>query len=203
VNDITQTGDESGDPDKTKNSSLRTAYTRFKLLPITWRISGAALLGVLILGAFARFLPDMKERMKFFTDAAFAWLVFVVVVVQSYIYSKQTDIMGASMVVSSQAYVCIRDISLDLVEDRILIEVENLGRVPADSIDVGVWLRLEIPSKPEQKNPTFQSRYYFGRNTELLSGNLPLNIRIVHSEGNRRRSFRAREKSTFRMKLHN
>lgn len=81
-------------PKKPDSNALRAAYTRFKLLPIGLRwILSATLAGVLSLAALAFFLPNMKERMKFFTDGTLSWLIFIVVGVQAYIYRRQWEVM--------------------------------------------------------------------------------------------------------------
>jgi hypothetical protein len=182
MQDVAKTDSQSDEPESGNKNPLRAAYVSFKALPITWRIVGAALLGVVVLATVARWLPDMKERMKFFTDTAFAWLVFVVVLVQSYIYRSQTEIMGNTLLISSQSYVCIRDIQVEQVRDRIFIEVENLGRVPANNVTVSFWLRLELPATFARKNPSFQKVYQYGEKSELFSGNLPIRIQIPHTE---------------------
>ncbi len=60
-------------------------------------IVGVSLLGIVILALVARFLPDMKERMRFFTDTSLGWLVFVVVAVQTYFSTKQWDAMTEAL----------------------------------------------------------------------------------------------------------
>jgi hypothetical protein len=90
---------------------------------------------------------------------------------------------GDSLRINAQAYVCVRDIQLDLVKDRIFIEVENLGRVPASSIEVEVWLEIRGLFELGIKSPApFHNIYKYGEKTELFSGNLPINIRIPHDQ---------------------
>src|SRR6266545_1548397 len=82
MQDNNQTASEPDNPKKAN-----------KHRPIARRIIGASLLGIIVLALVARFLPDMKERMRFFTDTALGWLVFVVVAVQTYFSTKQWDAM--------------------------------------------------------------------------------------------------------------
>lgn len=156
------------------------AYARFKRLPVTWRVGGGAVVGVLVLAAVARWLPDMKERMKFFTDSALGLLVFVIVAVQAYIYQWQAKIMGDSLRIGSQAYVCIGDIKVDLEKDRVFVEIENLGKVPASNIAVDILLTLKIPPKFKRKDAEFDAAYRF-IGSELYAGNLPLTFRVPHN----------------------
>src|ERR1044072_7792776 len=82
--------DDSEQPPKSLLAHIRE---RFYRMPITWRVVGVAVAGVLVIGATARWLPDMKERMKFFADSALSWLILIVVAVQAYIYSQQREVM--------------------------------------------------------------------------------------------------------------
>jgi len=147
-----------------------------------------------------------SERIQIAINSLLLLVIFwqlIAVAIQAYIYQRQrklmqrqwlamrrsltqareqTKIAGDTLRISTQAYVCVRDIKLDLVKDRIFIEVENLGRVPADSVEIHVWLRLEILPELGLKNATHQEVFTFGRKTALFSGNLPINIRIPHAK---------------------
>jgi hypothetical protein len=155
--------------------------------------------GVAALLHFSKAILDVAAAYNFIAQSGLSWLIFLAVVAQAIIYfsqrnlmarqwqamldaleqtRQQTQIARVSLSISSQAYVCVHSIKLDLDKERIFIEVENLGRVPAHSIEVGVWLRLEIPPKLKRKHAGFQNIYKWGRQTELFPGNLRIKVRI-------------------------
>lgn len=201
MDDQKKANGESGNSGNANNNPFKAAYARFKLLPITWRVVGIALLGVAILGAIAFFLPNMKERMKFFTDAALSWLILVVVAVQAYIYTKQWKVMekqarsaDQSVVFGLRAYVGVKDISdIDFNHKRILFHVENIGKVPAKDINVYIEMEVRIPEKwadDQSKQPpwvqlpnlsqslTWKINHDYGR-IRLSPGSLHLTIPVA------------------------
>lgn len=180
-------------------------------------LSVAAGTGVGLLSWASGAIDDIAVALNFFAQNTLSWLIFLAVIVQAVISSKQwramhdgldrtdtviekmqlqldtmqdtleqtkrqADIAGDALRISTQAYVCIRNIELDPTKDRIFIEVENLGRVPADNITIDVWLRMETPPELNLKTPTHQERFIFGEKTALFSGNLPINVRIDHEK---------------------
>jgi hypothetical protein len=170
---------ESENPQKANSNPFSVAYSRFKRIPITGRVVGGALMGVLILAAVARFLPDMKERMKFFTDSVLGWLVFVIVAVQAYIYKWQAKIMGDSLVISQCARVGVHSIEPDWPDQILYLIIENTGHVPADDIEVSGIAEVIIPmsaNKAQVFDHAFKQPFY---RAQLTSGNLKIKVRIL------------------------
>jgi hypothetical protein len=199
--DEDQASDQANNPKRANSNPFSAAYARFKLLPITWRVVGGALLGVVILGAVACLLPNMKDRMKFFTDATLSWLILVVVAAQAYIYSKQWKVMerqaksaDESVVFGLRAYVGVKDISnIDFNNKRILLLVENIGKVPAKDINVSIEIEVRIPEKwadEQSKQPpwvqmgnlsqslTWKINHDYGR-IRLSPGSLHLTVPVA------------------------
>jgi len=58
-----------------------------------WTIAAVGVVGVLVIGLIAIVLPNMTERIKFFTTNALSVLLLDVIVVQAYIYSRQWEVM--------------------------------------------------------------------------------------------------------------
>lgn len=130
-------------------------------------------------------VPDTTKSFEVFIASMFSLALVIVVIIQAGIYFRQAKaldaqqkIMSDSLRIGMQAYVCVHSIELDLVKDRIFVEIENLGKVPADSIEVSVWLKLELPPKLGRKDAAYQNAYGWGRKTELYPGNLRITIRI-------------------------
>lgn len=183
MQDKAVTSSKGNDTAAANKSALKAAYARFQLLPITWRIVGGALVGLAVLGATAYFLPNMTERMKFFTESALAWLVFVVVAVQAYIYKQQAKIMGDALVIGHMAYVSIHSIESDMKTGApIAIRIENVGKVPAEEIEVHIELACVVKPKimntPTPPRPQWYTRtQHFGR-MKLFCGNFKIPMLI-------------------------
>lgn len=176
---------KSGDPPKADQNLFVAAYVLFKRIPITWRVVGGAIAGVLILAAVARWLPNMKERMKFFTESALGWLVFVIVAVQAYIYQWQAKIMREALIIGERAYVGVHSIAEDFKKERIILTVENTGNIPAEDLKIAGYVWVIIPrgvGLASLRNPLFESaNCTFNqtfRNIKLFRGNLKSRITI-------------------------
>jgi len=148
MDDQKKANPQTNDGEQGIKSLLVRIQKRFYRIPITRRVIGGALLGVLIIGAVARWLPDMKDRMKFFADSSLSWLIFVIVAVQAYIYGKQWKVMDKQVVFGLRAYVGVKDISdIDFNNKRISFHIENIGKVPAKDINVSIEVEVRIPEK--------------------------------------------------------
>lgn len=171
----------------TNNESSNTTGI-LKHLLTTWWAVGVALLGVLIVGGVALFLPNMIERMKFFIGAALSWLILVIVAIQAYIYRQQARIMGDSLVIGTRSYVGIHSIETEMTKRTwtlprtLIIRIENIGKVPASDIRVSTTVSMFIP-EPESVSENCR-RFYsevfnddFG-GVHLFPGNLTFEVRI-------------------------
>jgi hypothetical protein len=181
--------EENHSTQDTCKSDCRQKNTDFGEL--RWVLIGGAWAFIgLLLAAVA--WPNLAERMKFFTSNLWILVTAFAVIAQVVIYrkqwsvmqnalrqtEKQTTIAAIALEVGSQAYVCVHSIDLDLAKDRIYIEIENLGRVPADSVQVELWQKLEIPPKFHRKDAAFQSLQGWGEKTGLFPGNLRISMRL-------------------------
>jgi hypothetical protein len=188
MQDIQVTSSEASDPKKADKNPFRAIYARFKSVPITLRIVGGAVVGVLVLAIVARCLPDMKERMKFFTDSSLGWLVFVIVAVQAFIYRQQAKIMGITLMVGNRSQMDIDNIEMTTDDnlETVVLEIGNIGRVPADEIRVWVTVFHQVfknYTKPlNGARPRHQQGYFwdFGR-SKLFPGELRITLYVpVH-----------------------
>lgn len=140
---------------------------------------------LLLLGAI--FWPNLTERTKFFTGHFFNLLIAFAVIAQVLIYRKQWRVMerqsktmDRSLIVSSRAYVGVRSIKMDREAKTVLVEIENVGNIPAEQITLFLQLVSIGPVEfDEGNNPVHQDiqtdsvREDYGR-TKLFKGNLPI-----------------------------
>lgn len=120
---------------------------RFYRIPIFRRVVSGAILGILVIAAVARWLPDMKERMKFFADTSLSWVIFVVVAIQAYIYTRQREVMDRTLIVTNRADVGVRSVS-EIGETRnLFIHVENVGVVAATDIEIMITMDIRVPDR--------------------------------------------------------
>lgn len=110
------------------------------------------------------------------------------------IMEGQAKSMDESVVYGLRAYVGVHSIDYDPETDRVFLQVENIGKVPAENIDVFIEIEVKVPAKflpfrpfiervlnDEPDGPqttTFGFRYRFGRKAKLFPGNLKIKIRI-------------------------
>jgi hypothetical protein len=135
------------------------------------------------------YISDRSEAAKVVIESIFSLAIVIIVIgqthinarqaraldVQEEIFHKQSEIMGHALRIQTQPYVCVHSITLDHSQYTIYIEVENLGTVPADSIQMDLWFKLE---RPPDLNLAHQERLEWGRKTELYRGNLRLSSRF-------------------------
>lgn len=85
----------NGDPNKADSNDAHAfkGDSLLKVYPIGKRVAlvGGIMLGTLLLGSI--FIPNMTERIKFFTVNALSVLVLLAIAVQAYIYRKQWEAM--------------------------------------------------------------------------------------------------------------
>lgn len=167
-----------------------------------WRIllAGAILLVALLF--LSVFLPNMSERIKFFTVNALSLLVLVAIAVQAYIYRRQwavmkeqmeqakqqTRIMGDSLIIETRSYVGIHSIETELTTDSqprsrtLIVRIENIGKVPAEDIKVSTVVSMWTPNKSRWAgNPRgFYSEAFNNnfRHAKLFPGSLKFEIRV-------------------------
>lgn len=134
-------------------------------------------------------IPVQSEYIKTGIESMFSLALVIVVTVQTYInfrqakaldiqekiFRKQSEIMGHALRIQTQPYVCVHSITFDQTQYSIYLEVENLGTVPADSIQMDLWFKFEAP--PDIKLD-HQEILKWGRKTELYRGNLRLSSRF-------------------------
>jgi hypothetical protein len=125
-----------------------------------WTIVAAGIVGVVVIGFVAILLPNMTERVKFFTTNALSILVLDVIVVQAYIYRKQWAAMQASlretrsiiaqneraveiaqqnMICAQRAYLSIALGSANFAnggDADFVLRVENAGNTPANDVEM-------------------------------------------------------------------
>jgi hypothetical protein len=179
------TTSEAENPQQPDHNPFRALYALFKRVPITWRVVGGAVVGVLILAAVARWLPNMKERMKFFTESALSWLILVIVAVQAYIYRWQAKIMGDSLMVSNRSQMDVDSIEMTTDDnlETVVLKIGNIGHVPADEIRVWVTAFYQVFKnyhKPlNGARPKHQQGYFwdFGR-SKLFPGKLRITLYV-------------------------
>lgn len=108
-------------------------------LPVGLRwILGCGVVVLLGLLAASIFVPNLSERVKFFTVNALSVLVFFVILVQAYIYRKQWDIMERQYKISRGQAITLHQQSLamheqadamtdTLIETRKMVELNQLA----------------------------------------------------------------------------
>jgi len=106
---------------------------------------------------------------------------------QSEILRKQAKSMDESVVFGLRAYVGIHSIGINFLTNRLHIQVENIGRVPAKDVRVDVQMEVAIPPKcmPEGYDLSlgayvFTTKlipFHYGE-AKLFPGNLNINIII-------------------------
>jgi hypothetical protein len=147
------------------------------------------------------FVPDYinsdSERVKLLVESVFSVALVIVVVSQTYInlrqaraldvqegiFRQQTETMQKALRVETQPYLCIHSIELDHGTNSVYVEIENLGRLPADSIEIDIWWKFEVPPEVgDYKSTSFQESRKWGRKTELFRGNLRITSRFLLRE---------------------
>jgi hypothetical protein len=170
-----------GDADQSQKAnrySLRAAYAKSKFLPVGLRrIFGAAFIIIFALTSVAIFLPNMTERVKFFTGSTLNVLILLVVAVQAYIYRRQWEAMNKSLIME-RAYVGINDIGVNLAKKRLFIKIENTGSLPADSIQVYVGVDTIFNEKPCPPETYDYGRFKLFKGTFKIQIVIPLERRL-------------------------
>lgn len=186
---------QSSDSEQSQKTLFMRMREGFYGIPVFWRAVGFAVLGVLIIGVVARWLPDMKDRMKFFADSSFSWLILVVVAIQAYIYTRQwrvmekqtetseaqIDAMRDAFYVGERAYMYLKNIFPQPFEmgKPIIVHIiyANGGRTPAREVHVTTEYHIRSPEyelKPHiQKAEYLKSSGWFvparGEAPEILT----------------------------------
>ena len=92
--EVNQPNSKANKTGQANRNPFSAAYTSYKLLPIgLHRIIRSAGILLLILVLVSIFLPNMKERVKFFTESVLSLFVLLVVAMQAYIYQRQREAM--------------------------------------------------------------------------------------------------------------
>jgi hypothetical protein len=139
-----------------------------------WALYGALVLTGMVIGSY--YFKNGADRAKFWVEGLLSAGVLSVVIIQAVIYRKQWQVMDRSLVIGTRAYVGLHSIDFDTGNRRLLIQIENIGRVPAD--DIVISLRMEY-GVPEKFKP-FVDRY-----TELSADKTEIvfNLRFVYRYG--------------------
>lgn len=100
-------------------------------------ILGGLLLAALLFASIL--LPNLSERVKFFTVNAMSLSVLVAIVVQAYIYRRQWKVMTDSLVYSQRAYVTVPKGNINFIADQryFTLQVANSGNSPANNVLIG------------------------------------------------------------------
>jgi hypothetical protein len=127
---------------------LNSASSQDHVLPVGLRrivmFTGIALLILLVVSIF---MPNLTERVKFFTANTLNLFLLLAVAVQAYIYRRQWEVMerqGKEIERQSEqakrhtidtlrAYISIRTVVPDLPR-QILVEIVNFGQTPAHQV---------------------------------------------------------------------
>jgi hypothetical protein len=90
-----QTGNDSSEANK-QEDSIPHVTVRAKSFGLRWIIIGGCIATVALL-LLSVFLPNLTERVKFFTVNFLSLLVLVIIAVQAYIYKRQWEAMQESL----------------------------------------------------------------------------------------------------------
>jgi len=177
-----------------------------------WSTTGTALaiqIFLIILFLLWVFIPDYvtnpSDAAKAFLESMFSLAIVIVVIVHAMMYYQQAEAMNAqlgatqetitqnrhALEISERAYLGIHSIDGNIEIGRILINIENLGKLPATDIEVSFEGEATIPRQyvtEAYKTPPWKS--YIGGlrltwqlpidygNTQLLAGHFPLSLPI-------------------------
>jgi|SRR5712692_7473039 len=147
----------NGDPSKTDKKDNRTSHAG-----LWWIVLAGGVL-FLVLLFVSVYLPNLTERVKFFTVTALSLLVVVVIAVQAYIYRRQWEAMENQTEYAQRAYVSIPIANLDVGEDFgrnqffiFSLRIKNCGNTPANDVEVvlttGVEAEPPDPRLPASNN---------------------------------------------------
>lgn len=169
-------------------------------------VAGVVYLVVVCVGlfAFSRYLGATADPINFIVTNLLSSLIFAAVVIQAVVYVVQWLAMRNALKqgreglqISERAYVGVRNITLVPTRSRdiakkdmqnIVVGVENIGRLPADSIYVTVDVITLIPESIRAKYPNSLSGHYNYnwwwdfKSTKLFRGNINFEIPIPLDE---------------------
>jgi hypothetical protein len=106
-------------------------------------VAGGILFAALLAGSIL--IPNLTERVKFFTTNALSLCVLAAIAVQAYIYhrqwqmmEKQNDIAQQNMIYAQRAYVTIPDgvETNGRPNSTFRLKVENSGNTPASTVEI-------------------------------------------------------------------
>jgi hypothetical protein len=137
-----------GDSAKSDKNSKRTPHAWLRWI----LVAGAILFVALLFGSV--FIPNLTERVKFFTANALSLSVLVAIIVQVYIYrrqwqmmERQNDIAQQNMIYAQRAYVTITDGVVAFIvgegDGRFRMRVKNSGNTPAYAVQVEAEVEVQ------------------------------------------------------------
>lgn len=178
---------DSDDADGSYDGRGSLGYLQGICIAAIWVFLGLLLVAV--------FWPNLTERTKFFTGNFFNLLIAFAVIAQVLIYRKQWHVMerqsktmDRSLIISRRAYVGIRSIRMDRRAKTVLVEIENIGDVPAEQITLFLQLFSTWPVEIGEGGDIHQQvrkksvLEEYGR-AKLFRGNLPILLTFyLHSQ---------------------
>lgn len=158
-----QSNANSQQPEHANRKPLIPADTEEYFLPAGLRhIVMATAFGWLVLVMVSIFLPNLTERVKFFTANTLNLFLLFAVAVQGYIYRRQWEVMerqGSEIerqseqarnhaIYTLRAYISIRTVVPDFPK-QILVEIVNFGQTPAHHVQFA----HKVAVRPVRENP--------------------------------------------------
>jgi hypothetical protein len=147
-------------------------------------IGGAwAFIGLLLTAVF---WPNLTERTKFFTGNLLNLVIAFSVIAQVMIYRKQwrvmerqSKIMDRSLVIGTRAYIAIHSVMFDLKTGFLVIELENIGKVPTKGLSVLIHVLQAMASPPDAPVTVQKLKHDWGEDMELYPGQFRARIYIL------------------------
>jgi hypothetical protein len=148
----------NSDPNKAKEN--QKSASRVNSLPQIspvglWWIFAAGLILLGVLFVVSVFLPNMSERVKFFTVNALSLLVLLAIAVQAYIYRGQWEVMQEMKLITTigeRAYLGIKDVRINspIVGNTLIVSALffNGGRTPAINVKRKFQIGLVAEPRP-------------------------------------------------------
>jgi hypothetical protein len=139
-------------PKKRNRYSPRAAYAQFQLLPVGLRyMIWAAFIVVAVVAIVSLFFPNMKDRIKFFTDSSLNVLIVLVVAVQAYIYTKQWGAMTEGLAIErakTDPRLRIAEVTAQNFEvgerPTFIVTIANDGLIAATGVKVHMGVEIDV-----------------------------------------------------------